>query len=70
MLVLQRIITLVLVRRCIAFDFSTGRKVFDSLKTLRDIFRTVPKKWQKKIIEGLKSVNEPELLEIITEGHR
>ena len=36
--------------------------------TLRDVFYKVPTKWQKKIIEGLKSAGEPELLKAITEG--
>ena len=35
----------------------------DGTHTLRDVFRKVPVKWQKKIIEGLKSAGEPELME-------
>lgn len=37
-------------------------------QALRDAFHNVPVKWQKKIIEGLKFADEPELLEIITES--
>ncbi|MBI3274100.1 MAG: hypothetical protein HYZ69_03065, partial [Candidatus Colwellbacteria bacterium] len=34
----------------------------DGTQTLRDVFNKVPTKWQKKIIEGLKSADEPELI--------
>lgn len=38
----------------------------DGVKTLRDIFRKVPLKWQKKIIDGLRSAGEQDLLEAVT----
>ena len=34
--------------------------------SLRDVFRKTHPKWQKKIVEGLRLVDEPGLLEIIT----
>lgn len=39
----------------------------DGIETIRDVFRKVPLKWQKKIIDGLKSTGEQELLGVIAE---
>lgn len=33
-------------------------------KTIREVFNSVPQKWQKKIIQGLKSVKDEKLLEM------